>query len=284
VNFVVPADELSLIGIPHGFSADGPIFTAGHRFIAKVNWTPDQAPATLSLRTPLGSESSSAWPTHESPAYLVFSVRDVGTTTLTANFDRQGSLNIETAAGPTSDEVRKKLNATQALQILIGDTPIRAWQELVSLRPAPGEADPYQIVISPEYEALRFDMQSTTADGVKYDCGLTAQMVQDRLAASWGREADFQISAGALGSIRLRFLPPNRSRSTPRVSRAMRWAALAGGRPQPVTSSWMRRRLAANKIGPLRGTTGGSSARWFPLIVNELKRRRSERSGLGYWA
>ena len=87
VTFTQQADELSLIGVPHSSSSDGPIYATGNRFIAKVKWAPDEAPATLSLRTPLGSESSSTWPTQESPMYLAFSVRDAGMTTLTANYD-----------------------------------------------------------------------------------------------------------------------------------------------------------------------------------------------------
>jgi hypothetical protein len=272
VNFVIPADELSLIGVPHGFSSDGPIFTAGHRFIAKVKWAPDEAPATLSLRTPLGSESSSTWQTQESPMYLLFLVRDMGMTTLSANYDRRGSVAIETAAGPGPGEVRSRLNAVRPLQILVGDTSITAWQEPVSLRPTPGQADLPQLAISPDYDALRFDMQWTTEDGVKYDYGLTAQMVQDRLAASWGQDADFHISAGAFGSVHLLFQRPNRSQSSPLVSRAMRWAVLANGRLKPGASSWLRRSLAATKNGPLRGRARGSSARWLPLLVNEVKR------------
>ena len=86
-----PADELSLIGVPQGFGSDGPIFTTGHLFIAKVKWAPDEPPATLSLGTPLGSESSSTWPTQESPTYMAFSVRKTrASTTLTANYDRRG--------------------------------------------------------------------------------------------------------------------------------------------------------------------------------------------------
>jgi hypothetical protein len=271
VNFVL-ADELSVIGVPYGFSSDGPIFTAGHRFIAKVKWAPDEAPATLSLRTPLGSESSSTWPTQESPTYLLFAVRDIGMTTLTANYDRQGSVAIETAAEPGPGEVLKRLNAVQPLQILVGDTPITAWRDPVSLRPARRQADLAQVAISPDYDALRFDMQWTTEDGVKYDYGLTAQMVQDRLAASWGRDADFEISAGAFGSVRLRFLSPNYSQSVPSVSRAMRWATLTSGRPKPSASSWIRRSVAVDKNGGLRGRTRETSPRWLPLLVNEVKR------------
>jgi hypothetical protein len=272
VNFAMPADDLSLIGVPHGFNSAGPVFTAGHRFIAKVKWAPDEAPATFSLRTPLESESRSTWPTQETPTYLVFSVRDVGMTTLTTNYDRRGSVALETAAEPKPSEARKRLKVVQPLQILIEGTPVTAWQEPVSLQPAPGKASLPQIAIFPDYDVLRFDMQWTTADGVKHDYGLTAQMVQDRLAASWGQDADFQISAGAFGSVRLRFLRPNRFRSSPSVSREMLWAALAERRREPGTSSWMRRKLAANKDGPLRGRTGGSSGRWCALLVNQLKR------------
>ena len=271
VNFM-PADELSVIGVPYGFSSDGPIFTAGHRFIAKVKWAPEEAPATLSLRTPLGSESSSTWPTQESPAYLLFSIRDIGMTTLTANYDRRGSVAIETAAGPEPGGVLKRLNAVQPLQVLVGDTPITAWKDPVSLRPARGQADLPQVAISPDYGALRFNMQWTTEDGVKYDYDLTAQMVQDRLGASWGRYADFEISAGAFGSVRLRFLSPNYSQSAPSVSRAMHWATLASGRAKPSTGSWIRRSLAVDKNGGLRGRTRETSPRWLPLLVKEVKR------------
>jgi hypothetical protein len=271
-TFAQPADELSLIGVPHASGSDGSIYATGHPFIAKVKWAPDEAPATLSLRTPLGSESSSTWSTQESPMYLAFSVRDAGMTTLTANYDRRGSVGIETAAGPTPGEVRKKLNAVQPVQIRIGDTPVIAWQEAVSLRATPGLRDLPPIAIFPNHDALRFDMQWTTEDGVKYDYNLTAQMVQDRLAASWGRDADFLISAGAFGSVRLRFLRPNRSQSNPSSSRMMRWAVLASGRSEPRTSSWIRRSLAATKDGSLRGRTIGNSARWLPLLVNEVKR------------
>ena len=272
VSFAQPTAELSLIGVPQSFGSDGPIFAAGHRFIAKVKWAPDEASATLSLRTPFGSESSSTWQTEESPQYLVFSVRDAGMTTLTANYYRRGSMGIETAAEPTPREVRNKLDAVQPLQIRIGNTPVTAWQESVSLLPASGQTNLPPVAISPDYDALRFDMQWTTEDGDKYDYDLTAQMVQDRLAASWGRDADFHISAGAFGSVRLLFLRPNRSQSSPSVSRAMRWAAVANGRLEPGTSSWIRRSLAATKNGPLRGITRGRSARWLPLLVNEVKR------------
>lgn len=272
VNFVQPTDVLSLLGVPHGFGSDGPVFATGLRFIAKVKWAPDEEPATLSLRTPLGSESSSTWAAQESPMYLVFSVRDVGMTTLTANYNRRGSVGIETAARPTLGQVRKKLNVVQPLQIRIGDTLVTAWQDLVSLRPASTQAPPPPVVISPDYDALRFDTQWTTKDGVKYDYGLTAQMLQDRLAASWGRDADFHISAGAFGSVRLQFLRPNRSQGKPSVSRTMRWAVLAKGHPERGASSWIRRNLSATRNGPLRGRNTRTSARWFPLLVTEVKR------------
>jgi len=271
VNFTQPADELSIIGVPRGLSSDGPIFTTGHRFIAKAKWAPDEAPATLSLRTPLGSESSSVWETEESPLYLTFSVRDSGMTTLTANYDGRGSVSIETAGGLTPVELRNKLRAVQPLQIRIGDTSVTAWQETVSLRPAAGQADLPKIAISPDHDALRFDMQWTTEDGVKYDYDLTAQMVLDHLTGYWGRDADFHISAGAFGSVRLIFLRTIRSQSTTSVSRGMRWAALAKGRPELAASSWIRRSLAFRKHGCLPSRTRGTSARWLPLLVNELK-------------
>jgi hypothetical protein len=272
VSFAQPTDNLSLLGVPHGFGQDGPIFATGHRFVAKVKWAPDVAPGTLSLRTPLESESSSTWPTEESPTYLAFSVCDVGMTTLTANYDRRGSVGIETASGPTPAEVRKKLAAIQPLQIRIGDTLATAWQEPVSMRPAPGRADLPSVAISPDFDALRFDMRRTTEDGVKYDYDLTAQMVQDRLLASWGQDADFHISAGALGSVRVLFQRPNRSQSNPPVCRVMRWAVLAIGRPEPGVSSWIRRSLVATKNVCLRGRTSGTPARWLPLLINEVKR------------
>ena len=115
-------------------------------------------------------------------------------------------------------------------------------------------------------------MQWTTEDGVKYDNGLTAQMVQHRLAASWGQDAKFHINAGAFGSVRLLFLRPNHSQNNASSSRAMRWAVLAMDRPELGASSWIRRSLAETKNKPLRGETGGSSRRWLPLLVNELKR------------
>lgn len=272
VNFAQPADELSLFGVPYGYGPDGSIFAIGHQFIAKAKWAPDEAPATLSLRTPLGSESSSTWSTEESPMYLAFSVRDAGMTTLTANYNRRGSAGIETGNGPTPSEVRKKLNAVQPLQIRIGDTPATAWQEPARMSPTPGRSELPPVTISPAYDSLRFDMQWTTEDCVKYDYDLTAQMVQDRLLASWGKDADFHISAGAFGSVRLEFLRPNRYRANPSASRTTRWAALANCQPEPSASSWIRRRLAATKRGPLRGKAGRTPARWFPLLVNEVKR------------
>lgn len=275
VSFAQPTDELSLLGVPHSFSWDGPIFPTGHPFIAKVKWAPDEAPGALSLRTPLGSESSSTWRTEESPRYLTFSVRDAGMTTLTANYDRLGSVGIETVPEPTLAEVRKKLGAVQPLQIRIGDTAVTAWQERVSLQPSPGQAELPPIVVFPDYDSLRFDMQWTNEDGVKYDYGLTAQMLQARLLACWGDNADFHISAGAFGSVRLLFIRPNRSQSSPSVSRTMRWAVFAnGGRPEPSASSWLRRGLAAANNGFLRGRTSGTSARWLPLLVNEVKRSK----------
>lgn len=272
MNFAEPADELSLIGVPHGYGPDGPIFAIGHRFVAKVKWAPDESPGTLSVRTPLGSESSLTWPMEESPTYLAFSVRDAGMTTLTANYDRRGGVAIETAAGPTPGEVRKKLNAVQPLQIRIGDIPVTAWQEAVNLRASPGQRVLPLVAIVPDHDALRFDMQWTTEDGVKYDYGLTAQMVQNRLAASWGQNADFLVSAGAFGFVHLLFLRPNRSQRNALSIRVMRWAALANGRSEPRTSSWIRRSLAATKNRSLRGRTIGTSARWLPLLVNEVKR------------
>lgn len=274
VSFAQPTDELSLLGVPHGFGPDGPIFATGHPFIARVKWAPDEAPGTLSLRTPLGSESTSTWPTEESPTYLAFSVRDAGMTTLTANYDRRGSMGIETAPGPTLTEIRKKLGAVQPLRIQIGETSVTAWQESVSLKPTAEQVDLPSVAIFPDYDALRFDMEWTTEDGVKYDYGLTAQMLQGRLLASWGSDADFCISAGAFGSVRLLFLRPNRTQSSPPVSRTMRWAVLANGRPGSGASSWLRRRLTATNNGSLRGRVTGTSARWLPLLVNEVKRSK----------
>ena len=272
VSFAQPTDDLSLLGVPHGAGPDGPVFAAGHRFVAKVIWAPDEAPGTLSLRTPLGSESSSTWPTENSPTYLTFLVRDAGMTTLTANFDPHGSVGIETAPGATPGEIRKKLDAVQPLQVRIGDTQVAAWQESVCLRPDPGQVHLPPVAISPDYDAVRFDMHWTTEDSIKYDYNLTAQMVQDRLQAAWGRDADFHISAGAFGSVRLLFQRPNRSQSGLPDSRAMRWAILANGRPESGTSIWIRRRLTATKHASLRGRSRGTSSRWLPLLVNEVKR------------
>lgn len=274
VSFAQPTDDLSLLGVPHGFGPDGPIFATGHRFVAKVKWAPDEAPGTLSLRTPLGSESSSTWPTGNSPTYLTFSVRDAGMTTLTANYDRRGSVAIATVAGLMLGEIRKKLGAALPLQIRIGDILATGWQEPVCLQPAPGQRDSPPVAISPEYDALRFDMQWTTKDGVKYDYGLTAQMVRDRLLACWGRDADLHIDAGSFGSVRLLFLRPNRSHNSSPVSRTMRWAVLSNGQPEVGVSSWIHRNLNATNKGSLRGRTRGTSKRWLPLLVNEVKRSK----------
>ena len=67
------------------------------------------------------------------------------------------------------------------------------------------------------------------------------------------------------------FLRPNRSRDAVSVSRAMRWATLAGGRTEAGTSTWLRRRLAAEGW-PVARKTRNSSRRWLPLMVNEVKR------------
>jgi hypothetical protein len=272
VDIAQPVDELSLLGVPCRSGPDGTIFAINHRLIAKVKWSPDEAPATLSVRTSRGSESSSAWPVQDSPTYLALSVRDAAITTLTANYDRRSSLSIATVAEPTPEELRKQLNAVQPLQIQIGDTSIAAWQESVSLRPALGQAAFPSFTISPDYESLRFDMQWTTEDGIKYDFDLTSQMVQNRLMACWGRDADLQISAGAFGSVRLSFRRFERSRTSMSASRVLRWVVLANSGAELRTNSWIRGSLAATKSGLLRGRTLGTSPRWAPVLVNEMKR------------
>jgi hypothetical protein len=269
VNLASQADEVALLGVPQGFDSNGPVFTTGHSFIAKVKWAGVEPSASLSLRTPLGSESTSTWPTQQSHVYMVFRNRDSGATTLTANYDRRSSESIETAVAPTLTEVRTKLKTTERFEIVVGDTAVSAWQEPVTLRSTAGEVAPPRIRLSPSYEALQFDMQWTTHEGAKYDYGLTAVKVQDRLAAAWGQDAEFEISAAGFGCIRLHFLRPKRSESTVSATRAMRWAALAGGRTEADAGAWMRRALAGKSV-PTRGQA--RSKRWFPLIVHELKR------------
>lgn len=272
LSFAPPADQLSLIAVPQGSGAGGPIFAIGHHLVVKVKWAPNEAPGILSLRTPFGSESNLTWPTEESPAYLTFSVRDAGITSLMANYDRRSSVVIEAAAEPTASEVRKKLGAVQPLQIRIGETLVKAWQESVSLTPTPRQASPPPVTISPDFDALRLDMRWTNKDGVQYNGGLTAQMVKSRLLTCWGQNAEFHINAGAFGSVHLLFLRPKCTQSNPSISRATRWAVLANGRPGHGDSSWIRRNLAATKVGSLRGR--GTSARWIPLLVNEMKRSK----------
>jgi hypothetical protein len=271
VTLASPADEVALLGVPQGFDSNGPIFTTGHSFIAKVKWAAGEPSAALSLGTPLGSESTSTWPTQTSPAYMVFGTQDSGSTTLTANYDRRTTETIETAVAPTLDEIRNKLRATARFEIIVGDTTISAWQDPVILRSTAGEAAPALITITPDYEALQFDLQWTAQEGAQYAYGLTAAKVQERLAAAWGQDADFEITAGAFGCIRLRFLRPKRSRDAVSVSRAMRWATLAGGRTEAGTSTWLRRGLAAKGVS-LRNQARNGSRRWLPLMVNEVKR------------
>jgi hypothetical protein len=266
-----PADEIALLGVPQGFGSNGPVFTTGHSFIAKIKWAAGEPSAALSLGTPLGSESTSTWPTQTSPAYMAFGTQDSGSTTLTANYERRTTETLETAVAPILGEIRNKLRATPRFQIVVGETTVSAWQDSVNLCSTVEETVPPQITILPNYEALQFDMQSTEEDGVRYAYGLPAAKVQERLAAAWGQDADFEISAGAFGCIRLRFLRPKRSHDTVSVSRALRWATLAGGRTEAGSSTWLRRGLAAKGV-PLRDQARNGSRRWLPLMVNEVKR------------
>jgi hypothetical protein len=266
-----PADEIALLGVPQGFDSNGPVFTTGHSFIAKIKWAPGEAAAALSLATPLGSESTSTWPTRPSPAYMAFGTHDSGSTTITANYDRRTTETVETAVAPTLSEIRNKLRATPRFQIVIGDATVSAWQDSVDLRSTGEEAAPPQIAILPNYEALQFDIQWTEEDRARYAYCLPAAKVKERLAAAWGQNADFEISAGAFGCIRLRFLRPKRPRDAGSVSRAMRWATHAGGGTEASTSTWLRRSLNAKGV-PLRNKTRSGPRRWLPLMVNELKR------------
>jgi len=271
VTLASPADEVALLGIPQGFDSNGPVFTTGSSLIAKVKWAAGEPSAALTLGTPLGSESTSTWPTQTSPAYMVFGTYDSGSTTLTANYDRRTTETIETAVAPTLDEIRNILRATPRFEIVIGDTTVSAWQDPVALSSTVEQAAPPPITICPNYDALQFDVEWTTQEGAQYAYGLTAAKVQERLSAAWGQDADFEISAGAFGCIRLRFLRPKQSRDAASVSRAMRWATLAGGRTEASTSAWLRRGLAAKGV-PLRDKTRNGSRRWLPLLVNEVKR------------
>jgi hypothetical protein len=266
-----PADGVALLGVPQGFDSDGPVFTTGHSLIARIKWAAGEPSAELSLGTPLGSESTSTWPTQTSPAYMVFGTQDSGSTTLTANYDRRTTETIETAAALTLGEIRDKLRATPRFEIVIGDTTVSACQDSVTFRSTVEQAVPPPITIFPNYDALQFDVEWTAQEGVQYAYGLTAVKVQERLAAAWGHDSDFEISAGAFGCIRLRFLRAKRFREAVSVSRAMRWAILAGGRTEANTSTWMRRGLGAKGVR-LRDRTPNGSKRWFPLMVNELKR------------
>ncbi len=270
-NLASPADEVALLGVPQGFNSDGPVFTTGHYFIAKVKWAGDESSAALTLGTPLGSESTSTWPTQTSPAFMEFKTADSGATTLTANYDRRTTETIETAVAPTLSEIRSRLRATPRFEIIVGDTTVSAWQDAVTLLAIAGETAPPQISISPNFEALQFDVRWTAQEGAHSAYGLTAAKVQERLAAAWGKDADFEITAGAFGCIRLRFLRPKRSRDTAAVSRAMRWAAVAGGRLEVGNSAWLRRGLAARGV-PSPSKAGKGARRWLPLMVNEVKR------------
>jgi hypothetical protein len=271
VTLASPADEVALMGVPQSFDSNGPVFTTGHSFIARVKWAVGELSATLSLGTPLGSESTSTWPTQSSPAYMVFSTQDSGSTKLTANYDRRTTETIETAVAPSLCEIRNKLRATPRFEIVIGDTTVSAWQDSVTLRSTVEQAVPPQITISPKCEALLFDLEWSAQEGAQYAYGLTAAKVQERLSPAWGQDAVFEITAGAFGCIRLRFLRPKRSRDAVSVSRAMRWATLAGGRTEVGTSTWLRRGLAAKGV-PLRDKTRNGSRRWLPLMVNKVKR------------
>lgn len=271
VTLASPGDEIALLGVPQGFDSNGLVFTTGHSFIAKIKWAAGEPSAALSLGTPLGSESTSTWSTQTSPAYMAFGTQDSGTTTLTANYDRRTTEIVETAVAPTLGEIRNKLRVAPRFEIVIGDTTVSAWQDSVTLRSTVEQTAPPQITIFPNYEALQFDVQWTEEDSARYAYGLTAAKVQERLAAAWGQDADFEISAGAFGCIRLRFFRPKRSREAVSVSRAMRWLTLAGGRTEAATSSWLRRGLAATGV-PLRDRARNGSTRWLPLMVNEVKR------------
>lgn len=270
VTLASPADEVALLGVPQSFDSNGPVFTTGHSFIAKIKWAGDETSAALTLGTPLGSEGTATWPTQPSPMYMVFETWDSGATTLTANYDRRTTETIETAVAPTLSEVRNKLRSVPRFEIAVGDTTASAWQDAVTIFSSRGEAAPPQITISPNFEALQFDVRSTAQEGAQSAYGLTAAKVQERLAAAWGQDADFEITAGAFGCIRLRFLRPKRSRDTAAVSRAMRWAA-AGGHTEAGNSAWLRRGLAA-RSEPSRSTAGKGGWRWLPLMVNEVKR------------
>lgn len=271
VTLASPADEVALLGVPQGFDSNGPVFMTGHSFIAKVKWAKGASSAILTLGTSLGSESTSTWPTLPSPAYMVFKTADSGVTTLTTNYDRRTEETIETDTAPTLGEIRNKLNATPRFEIAVGDTTVSAWQEAVTLLSTAGEAAPPLITISPNFDALQFDVRWTAQEGTQSVYGLTAAKLQECLTVAWGQDADFEITAGAFGCIRLRFLRAKRPRDAAEVSRAMRWAAAAGGHTEARNSAWLRRGLAARCV-PSRYAGGKSGRRWLPLIVHEVKR------------
>ena len=128
VTFASRAGEIALLGVPQGFDSNGPVFTTGHSFIAKIKWAAGEPSAALSLGTPLGSESTSTWSTQESPTYMAFGIQDSGTTTLTANYDRRTTEIVETAVASTLGEIRNKLRATPRFEIVIGDTTVPPWR------------------------------------------------------------------------------------------------------------------------------------------------------------
>ena len=143
VTLASPADEVArLSGVPQGFGSNGPVFTTGHSFIAKVKWAAGEPSAALSLGTPLGSESTSTWPTQTSPAYMVFGSQIRA---------QQHSLRT-TIAGlqrPSRRLLRQRLTrfatncgATTRFEIVIGDTTRFGMARIRSSTLNPGEAAP----------------------------------------------------------------------------------------------------------------------------------------------
>ena len=272
VTLASPADEVALLGVPQGFDSNGPIFTTGHSFIAKVKWAAGEPSAALSLGTPLGSESTSTWPTQTSPAYMVF-----GTTRFGLN---------NTHCELRSPDYRDHrdgccANAWRDSQQTARYTALRDHHRRHDgfgmagsrhlMLDSWGKPLPLRLRSPPTTKHSSSICNGLHEEGAQYAYGLTAAKVQERLAAAWGQDADFEITAGAFGCIRLRFLRPKRSRDAVSVSRAMRWATLAGGRTEAGTSTWLRRGLAAKGVS-LRDQARNGSRRWLPLMVNEVKR------------
>ncbi len=269
--------EVSILSVPHAFSPIDrvPAFGTREALIARLVSPESHAQTSLSLDTGGARQAISMDASDSRIVFVVFTVPWPGSNEIEVGADRN-ALRFDTEIRSGITGLREALNHVPVLRLTIGENRIEAWKEPFELRALLMGEEPPEIVILPVLDGMRLGLSWKDSDGGGGNReNLTRKSATKLLRDWWGKDVEVRIGGGALGSVRLRFRPPEKERSDRSINRALRWASLAVSDEGRSRGAWMLRRAADLDSNMLRAAQRGGISRWAPLAIRAVKESKN---------